>query len=127
MRHETGLWDGAVFIPMTDARRMEVYTAVYEASDLNCVLPVLPKVLEPGDFRYYAQESKVVFAGSGAAKWRNHCEWAEQALFLEHLFPRAEGMGSLALDAYKKRQFEDVAYFEPFYLKQFQPGKGSVT
>ena len=127
MRQETDLWEGAVFIPMTDARRMEVYTAVYEATALNCLLPVAPKILEPIDFLGYATENKVVFAGSGAAKWRTHCDWSEQALFLEHLLPRAESMGALALDAFHAGQFEDVAYFEPFYLKQFQPGKGSVT
>lgn len=127
MRQETGAEHHFLFVPMTDARRMEVYTAVYNCKDLNCMLPVAPRILEPDDFLEYATAHRVVFAGSGASKWKGLCSWQDQALFLDQLLPKAEGMGVLAFEAYREGVFTDAAYFEPFYLKQFQPGKGSVT
>ncbi|MEN9511182.1 MAG: hypothetical protein RLZZ370_1001 [Bacteroidota bacterium] len=127
MREEAAWAAPSMLVPMTDARRMEVYTAVYESQELNTVIPVAPKILEPDDFLELAGEYQLVFAGSGAAKWQQLCRWSDKATFFPELLPDATGMGALAADAFRKGQFVDVAYFEPFYLKQFLPGKGSVA
>lgn len=125
---EEAVWSlPCLLVPMTDARRMEVYTAVYKSQDLSTVIPVGPKILEPDDFHELAVDHRLVFAGSGAAKWQTLCRWSEEAIFLTELLPDATGMGALAADAFRNGAFADVAYFEPFYLKQFLPGKGSVT
>jgi tRNA threonylcarbamoyladenosine biosynthesis protein TsaB len=127
MREEAAWARPCMLVPMTDARRMEVYTAVYESQELSAVIPVAPKILEPDDFYELARDYQLVFAGSGAAKWQSLCRWSEEAMFFNELLPDATGMGALAADAFKKGAFADVAYFEPFYLKQFLPGKGSVA
>jgi tRNA threonylcarbamoyladenosine biosynthesis protein TsaB len=105
-------------IPMIDARRMEVYTAVYD-ENLQCLEPVHAKILAPEDFKAYTQDAKVVFAGSGAAKWKDHCNWSADAQFVETGDPLAWDMIRHAILAFETGKLEDLAYFEPFYLKPF--------
>lgn len=109
-------------IPMIDARRFEVYTAVYDET-LRCIEPVQAKILAPEDFQAYAREARVVFAGSGAAKWKNHCNWSKEAHFSENGDPLAWNMALPALRALEAGNTEDLAYFEPFYLKPFMATK----
>jgi tRNA threonylcarbamoyladenosine biosynthesis protein TsaB len=127
MKQACGLAENTLFVPMTDARRMEVYTAVFDGDSLICMLPVHAKILTEHDFQDLATGKTLVFGGSGAAKWKTICSLTGTIVFLEHLLPSATGMGALANKAYEEGRFSDVAYFEPFYLKQFLPGKGSVT
>lgn len=113
---------GHCFIPMIDARRMEVYTAVYD-ENLRCLEPVHAKILEPADFHAYAANGKVVFGGSGAAKWKAHCSWSNEAHFAETGDPLAWNMALPALKALQEGKTENLAYFEPFYLKPFMAAR----
>ena len=105
---------GSLFCPMIDARRMEVYAAIYDA-DLHVLKPVSADVLDDAS---YAEFEPFVFFGDGAAKVTE--SWAgRNILFDNELRPSATGQISLAYAKLLKGEVEDVAYFEPFYLKEF--------
>jgi len=106
---------GALFCPMIDARRKEVYAAVYDDT-LNIVRATEAVVLTDGTFNY---GKPVYFSGSGAAKFKS-ITTDENAVFPEGDFnPKAADMAVAAAKAFIDRRFEDTAYFEPFYLKDF--------
>lgn len=107
--------DGVV-VPMIDARRMEVYTAVYNAEGER-VTPIEAKVIGPDSFAAELAAGPVLFIGDGALKCKEVLEHPN-ATFRE-AFPLASAMAPLAEKAYNAKQFEDLAYFEPFYLKEF--------
>lgn len=109
-------YDGLI-CSMIDARRMEVFTAVYD-SKLNEVAPVQAKIIDEDSFREVLETAAVTFIGDGAAKCKSTLEH-ENSVFLESNFNSAANMSKLALDAFHAGKFEDVAYFEPFYLKDF--------
>jgi tRNA threonylcarbamoyladenosine biosynthesis protein TsaB len=102
-------------VPMLDARRNEVYTAVYDANG-NCLEEPFPLILEEWSYEKYLASGKVVFAGDGSDKWEKQCNHPN-ASFMRDLFPDAANMGTLAFRRFSKAQFEDVAYFEPDYVK----------
>lgn len=104
------------FVPMLDARRMEVYQAVYDAAG-NCVEAVSAKVLDADSYSGLLAEGKVVFIGTGAAKYRD--AFAHPGGIYVPCVPKAEFMAVAAQKAFDDGRFEDVAYFEPFYLKEF--------
>lgn len=103
-------------VPMIDARRMEVYTAVYNAAGER-LTPIEAKVVEAGSYDEYLAKGKVLFIGDGALKCKDVITSAN-AEFREAV-PLASAMAPLAFKAFNERRFEDVAYFEPFYLKDF--------
>ena len=105
-----------VIVPMIDARRMEVYTAVYTAAGER-VTPIEAKVIGPDSFAKELEEGPVLFVGDGALKCKDVITHPN-ATFQE-AFPLASAMAPLAEAAYNIKQFEDLAYFEPFYLKDF--------
>ncbi len=108
-----------LFCPMIDARRMEVFCAVYTA-DLAEVRPAAAVIVDSSTFEDLFVSHDVVFFGDGADKCREL--WAENpaALFLgQPVVPSAASVGILAAAAYRQGQFEDLAAFEPFYLKDF--------
>ena len=107
----------ALLCPMIDARRMEVYTAVYDNA-LNAVRPVQACVVDENSFADLLADRRVVFSGNGAAKCKEVIRH-ENAIFVDDIVPLATDMLALAERAYRQGQFEDVAYFEPFYLKEF--------
>lgn len=103
-------------VPMVDARRMEVYTAVYSA-DGRRLTDIEARIIGPESFAEELAEGKVLFIGDGALK----CEGTitgENAVFMEKR-PDAKGMLRPVEAAFKEKRFEDIAYFEPFYLKDF--------
>ncbi len=110
--------DDALLCPMIDARRMEVYSAVYDRA-LRVVRPVGADVVDGNTYRGFLEEGRTVwFFGDGAEK----CKAAithPKACFLPGIVPLARNMGSLAEKAFAQGRFENVAYFEPFYLKEF--------
>ncbi len=104
--------------PMIDARRMEVYCALY-AKDHTVVSPTQALILEPDTFDEYLAQAPIYFGGNGAAKFAPLKTAQPNAVFLPQLYPNAAAMGTLAAAAYQDQQWEDLAYFEPYYLKDF--------
>ena len=104
-------------IPMIDARRMEVFTAVY-SHDFSPILGERAEILTESTFDAYLNKGKTIFLGDGITKFQAICKH-ENAYFWENKFPSAKQMGRLALEKYQAQAFEDIAYFEPFYLKEF--------
>jgi tRNA threonylcarbamoyladenosine biosynthesis protein TsaB len=116
-----------LFCPMLDARRMEVYTCLL-THELQEVEPIAPVVLEEQTFEARLKEQPIIFFGSGAAKLKGMVGAAANALFVDGVLPSAKTIGALALPKYKQQAFEDVAYYEPFYLKDVyitSPSKGA--
>jgi len=105
-------------VAIVDARRMEVYTTVY-SSDYHEITPTHAKILEEDAYEEIASE-KLVFVGSGAEKLQKLKEF-KSATYLPDAKPSALEMTIPALNRYKKQMWEDTAYFEPFYLKDFKP------
>ena len=104
-------------IPMIDARRMEVFTAVY-SRDFSPILEERSEILTESTFDTYLNKGNTIFLGDGITKFQAICKH-ENAYFWENKFPSAKQMGRLALEKYQAQAFEDIAYFEPFYLKEF--------
>ncbi|WP_298246160.1 tRNA (adenosine(37)-N6)-threonylcarbamoyltransferase complex dimerization subunit type 1 TsaB [uncultured Christiangramia sp.] len=115
LKNETGMK-----IAMLDARRMEVYAAVF-SEDLNQVRDTNAEILDESSFAEYLKKSKVHFIGNGVAKFREIIS-SENAVFHEQRFPSASEMAEIAEVKYKISDTEDVAYFEPYYLKDFMIG-----
>ena len=113
---------GLLFCPMIDARRMEVYSALFDETGKE-VREALAEILDEKSFREYLQKQKVLFAGDGTGKCRALLEKNPNALFLEDFYPSAKSMCRLAEERFLSGEFEDLAYFEPFYLKDFIAGK----
>lgn len=112
--------DGTVIIPMIDARRMEVYTALYDSSAQR-ISETEAVVLTPDTFSGTLEKyHRVIFTGDGAAKYENMLpeQYKDRCIFLPSR-PEAADMAAAAFRALKEKKFEDTAYFEPFYLKEF--------
>lgn len=110
----------AYIIPLLDARRMEVYSAVFN-SEKKLVRETKAEILDENSFQNYLNERKVIFIGDGASKFQPLCSH-KNAVFLTEKFPSAKDMVLLAEAKYKISDIENVAYFEPFYLKEFMLG-----
>ena len=104
--------------PMIDARRMEVYTALFDYEN-NFIENTRAKILDEEFHKDHLAKKKLIFAGDGSEKLKPLVNSNSNALFAENILPSAKFMGSFAYDAYIKNQFEDIAYFEPYYLKEF--------
>lgn len=109
--------DNTLFCPMIDARRMEVYAAMYDNA-FNEVKPTSADIIDESSYLELLDKHQILFFGNGADKCKavlNH----PNALFVDNIHPLATNMVALAEIAYRKQDFKDVAYFEPFYLKEF--------
>ena len=105
----------AIICPLIDARRMEVYTAMYDWN-LNEISPAEAKIIDENSFADI--DRPIYFCGSGAEKCSTIIK-NPNAHFTSLVKPIANMMVELAEEAYRNNQFEDVAYYEPFYLKEF--------
>ena len=115
---EAGLPGGCkAILPMVDARRMEVYTAVYspEGARLTDISPV---ILDENSFADLFASGPVTVIGDAAEKFAPLRATADGSVFMQ-CCPEASAMLVPAMRKYEKKEFEDTAYFEPFYLKQF--------
>ena len=112
--------EDALIIPLLDARRMEVYSAVFN-QDYEQLRETRAEILEADIYTEYLEKGKVVFIGSGVEKFKAICNHPN-AVFKEGNLPSAKEMCLPALDKYKISDTEDVAYFEPYYLKDFKAG-----
>lgn len=112
----------SLFCPMVDARRMEVYCAVFDGQ-LNLIKETAAEIIDEHSFADLLSKNKMIFFGNGAPKCKEVLSKNENAVFVDGIVPSAKDMILLSEKAFKEKQFEDVAYFEPFYLKDFVAGK----
>lgn len=110
--------ENALFCPMIDARRMEVYTAFYNAH-LEIIRPISSDIINNDSYKKILEKNPVYFFGNGMNKCKEYLQHSN-AHFIENILPLATSMIPLSLKAYQEKQFENTAYFEPFYLKEFQ-------
>ena len=110
--HQT---QGNCIIPMLDARRMEVYSAVFNSA-YQFVSPTEAKILDEHSYQEELNRGKVTFLGDGSTKFATICKHPN-AVFIPNAFPEAKDMLPFAIEKYTKQDFEDIAYFEPQYLK----------
>lgn len=115
--------------PMIDARRMECYTMIVD-SDLNILrnthADILDDNAQPSPLTAFLEKSEVTFIGDGAAKTRDVLGRHPNARYDDSFILSAEGMTDLAIKKLQHGETEDVAYFEPFYLKDFVAKKSVV-
>jgi tRNA threonylcarbamoyladenosine biosynthesis protein TsaB len=107
----------AYLCPMIDARRMEVYCEVVDSS-LKVVRPIEAKVIEPSSFADLLTENEIIFFGDGSDKCKDQI-MHPNAKFVSGIYAAASEMGQPVYHKFQKQQLEDVANFEPHYLKEF--------
>ena len=112
----------SIFCPMIDARRMEVYCAIFDA-DNNEIKATSAEIIDETSFSDSLEKNQMIFFGDGSAKCKDVLSQNKNAIFIDGIVPSAKNMISLSEKAFINKQFEDVAYFEPFYLKDFVAGK----
>ncbi|MDO4782598.1 MAG: tRNA (adenosine(37)-N6)-threonylcarbamoyltransferase complex dimerization subunit type 1 TsaB [Capnocytophaga felis] len=107
--------DNKFIIPMLDARRMEVYSAVFD-KNFNEIERTEAKILDENSYSEWLSKGNVVFLGDGVDKFSEICHHPN-AFFVKNACPQAKDMIPHAFEKFKNRNFEDIAYFEPNYLK----------
>ena len=107
-----------LYCPMIDARRMEVYAAFYNPNG-TVYRDISADIVAEDSYKEILGKNIVYFFGNGSDKCKTVLTH-KNAHFIDEIVPLAENMIELALKSYEKNKFEDVAYFEPFYLKEFQ-------
>ncbi|WP_420571812.1 tRNA (adenosine(37)-N6)-threonylcarbamoyltransferase complex dimerization subunit type 1 TsaB [Kordia sp.] len=109
---------GETIIPLLDARRMEVYAAVFN-DNYTQIRETKAEIISETSFEDYLSKGKVHFVGNGAEKCKGVITHENAVFYDEIYFPSTQHMIPIALDKHKKNDIEDVAYFEPYYLKDF--------
>ena len=110
-----------LFCPMLDARRMEVYYAIYDAKG-NKIKKISAEIITNDTFAEYPESQKIIFFGDGALKCREVIN-RKNAIFAVEFIMSASYMHKPVLKAFNNHNYEDVAYFEPLYLKDFITSK----
>ncbi|QSS98073.1 tRNA (adenosine(37)-N6)-threonylcarbamoyltransferase complex dimerization subunit type 1 TsaB [Psychroflexus sp. ALD_RP9] len=113
--------DSDLIIPMLDARRMEVYTQSF-TSTYKAITSVEAKILDPSSFLNEANKHHIHFIGDGVEKFIKMSALDNKVTFLTQKLPSAREQFLLARQKFLAKKFEDTAYFEPYYLKDFIPG-----
>ncbi|MBE0638894.1 MAG: tRNA (adenosine(37)-N6)-threonylcarbamoyltransferase complex dimerization subunit type 1 TsaB [Bacteroidales bacterium] len=119
-RTEKRLADNFLFCPMIDAKRMEVYSAIFDKNNQQ-IREIRAEVISMDSFSEELKNHVIVFGGDGAEKCKAILTH-HNAILLDAFQPSAKFMVSLAMEKFEKNDFENVAYFEPFYLKDFVAG-----
>ena len=112
---------GTLLCPMIDARRMEVYTALF-GSDGNTLTPTTAEIIDETSFADVLDKHPVIFFGDGAEKCREALGHNPNALFDGDFVNSAQDMATIAEKKLNAHIFADVAYYEPYYLKEFIAG-----
>lgn len=107
-----------LIIPLIDARRMEVYTAIFDGKSGKMLSETEAKILDENSFSELG-DKKILFIGDGAKKTEEILN-LPNAEFKSDIYPSAKGLIKQSVEKFNQKDFEDVAYFEPFYLKDFQ-------
>jgi tRNA threonylcarbamoyladenosine biosynthesis protein TsaB len=116
--------DDVLLVPMLDARRMEVYTAVFDRN-LQLIEAVNAHIVNEDSFGSFA-DKKILYFGDGASKCKSIFELKNNFAFLENIELSAVAICMLAESEFRDHNFADLAYCEPFYLKDFIAGKPRV-
>jgi tRNA threonylcarbamoyladenosine biosynthesis protein TsaB len=106
-----------IFVPMIDARRMEIYMAVFDKNGIQ-IEKTQAYIVDAGSFEFYLKNKKVCFFGNGAPKIKDVVVH-QNALHSMDFIYSSGNMVEIAVGKYRDKIFEDVAYFEPYYLKEF--------
>jgi len=117
--------DSSLLCPMLDARRMEVYCKMVD-SDLNEIEATQAKIIDTTSFHQYLEKTSVCFIGEGATKCKQVITHAN-AIFFDEIIPSANWLGKLGYEKWLQQDFEDVATFEPYYLKDFLIRKPTLS
>lgn len=110
-------FEKAILVPMIDARRMEVYSAFLDSKG-EIVREVMAEIIDKDSYKDILTKQKMIFFGDGSEKIQKIIPH-ENAVFINDVYPSAHDMATLSEAAYQNKDFENVAYFEPFYLKDF--------
>lgn len=113
-----------LYCPMIDARRMEVFSSIYDHKN-NIVREIRADIVDPYIYLDFL-EDKVLFFGDGASKCKTTIN-NPNAHFIDNIFPSAKDLGILGMEKFVKKDFDNVAYFEPNYLKDFILGAKWVS
>ena len=106
------------FCPMIDARRMEVYTCVYDAH-LNSQIHTQALIIDSLSIKTFDSFSSICFFGDGMLKCKEAISLLQNKVCIDNIKPSSQYMCALSYEKFLKEAFEDIAYFEPFYLKDF--------
>jgi len=109
--------ENTILVPMIDARRMEVYSAFFNSS-VEFIRDVQAEIIDESSYSDILDKKRMVFFGDGSEKIQDTITH-ENAVFISNIHPSSVSMAALSEKAYQNKQFENVAYFEPFYLKDF--------
>jgi tRNA threonylcarbamoyladenosine biosynthesis protein TsaB len=109
--------ENLLFCPMIDARRMEVYSAIFDRKE-QMFREIKADIIDHLSYLIYLEKGKMVFFGNGSAKCKGIIPH-ENALFIDHVTTSANYMTALSEKAYSEKNFVNLAYYEPFYLKDF--------
>ncbi|WP_299682513.1 tRNA (adenosine(37)-N6)-threonylcarbamoyltransferase complex dimerization subunit type 1 TsaB [uncultured Dokdonia sp.] len=120
LSHKVNCEEGSYIVPMLDARRMEVYSAIFDANH-HQVRATEAQILEEDSFSAYLEKGNVYFVGNGVSKFEDICKHPN-AIFIKDTLPSAAEMCALASAKNEIDAYEDIAYFEPYYLKDFIAG-----
>ena len=112
--------NSAIYCPMIDARRMEVFSALYDANNKE-IRGVQADIVDKNTYSEFLT-NEILFFGDGSLKCKEIISH-KNAKFIEGNYPSAKNLGILAKAKFEKKDFEDVAYFEPYYLKDFVSGR----
>lgn len=107
-----------IIVPILDAGRMEVYTSIVDCS-LNKIMDDQPLILDNDSFSFLKEKKRVIFVGNGSKKFKDIWH-GENAIFKENLMPHAKYMPALAEKKFREKDFADIAYVTPKYLKEYQ-------
>jgi tRNA threonylcarbamoyladenosine biosynthesis protein TsaB len=120
-----GSRDEMLLCPMLDARRMEVYTMLVD-SQLKIIESIEAKVLDESSYQSWLNRNKILFFGNGSDKCKSVFK-SGNAIFIPNIVPSASALGELAFQKLRTSSFEDLASYEPYYLKDFMVKKPKAT
>ncbi|WP_340065118.1 tRNA (adenosine(37)-N6)-threonylcarbamoyltransferase complex dimerization subunit type 1 TsaB [Ascidiimonas aurantiaca] len=123
MAHKIEIEKGCI-VPMLDARRMEVYAAVFD-NTYREIREIKAEIINENSFSDQLAQGPVHFIGTGVSKCIGVIKHPNAVFYKDHQLPSAKEMAKLANEQFKKGHCEDVAYFEPFYLKDFIGNKSA--
>jgi len=107
-----------LYCPMIDARRMEVYTALFDENNQS-IEDISAKIIDEDSFSSTLKNKSILFFGDGAGKCQSTLSKNSNVIFSDQGLPSAQYINQIAFQKFLKENFEDVAYFEPYYLKDF--------